>query len=939
MVTLLWQSVYRFILFFLVVFFAACCSIQAIQTIDGEIAQQLSLKRKHREDVGPLYFDSGAGVLPEALRPKPGRLSHSQQRVYEDFVRLPWQNQSNHSSNALSGGPSASSVSAGMFRVYSSASGQPSPGIYSSGVGNTGITAMAQPLDLFSEEMESSSAQLHSVSSTHIGSADGGNPHEFENDAIVASFPSASASELPSVEASNIVKESGASSQTFPPTSATECLGSSSPEPLLTAGNALEKYQIISEKLETLVTNDANDADIQGIVGEVLAIILRCISRDEAALAVAKKVFKGLYENASNSVHVDAHLAILAAIRDVSKLVVKELTSWVIYSDEDRKFNKDITVGLICSELLNLAEYNVHMAKLLDGGRNKAATEFAISLIQTLLINDSKVISKLHNFVDALAKLAARPGSPESLQQLVEVAGNPAANPATLSAVFVGEDNTRQATEQKVLGLSAASREDYNIVESVEPDPAGFREQVSVLFAEWYRICELAGTNDAACAHYVLQLQQSGLLKGDDLSDRFFRCLTELSVSHCLSSEVISSGPLQSPQQVQSLSFLAIDIYLKLVLSIIKFFPVDQGSSKLSLLPKVLAVTVRFIQKDAEERKASFNPRPYFRLFINWLMDLGSMEVFEGANFQVLTAFANAFHALQALKIPGFSFAWLELVSHRCFMPKLLAGNAQKGWPYMQRLLVNLFQFLESFLRNAELAEPMRNIILSAFPHNMRLPDPSTPNLKIDLLAEISQSPHIVFEVDAALKAKQIKGDVDEYLETRQQGSSFLTELKQKLLLPPNDAALARTRCNVPLINSLVLYVGMQAIQQLQARTPPHGQSMASSVPLAVFLVGAALDIFQTLIMDLDTEGRYLFLNAVANQLRYPNNHTHYFSFILLYLFAESNQNPRYNFWSRSFTRCAPEIEKLFESVSRSCGGLKPVDESMVSGGISDNMH
>lgn len=54
--------------------------------------------------------------------------------------------------------------------------------------------------------------------------------------------------------------------------------------------------------------------------------------------------------------------------------------------------------------------------------------------------------------------------------------------------------------------------------------------------------------------------------------------------------------------------------------------------------------------------------------------------------------------------------------------------------------------------------------------------------------------------------------------------------------------------------------------------------------------MGAALDIFQLLITELDTEGRYLFLNAVANQLRYPNNHTHYFSFILLYLFAESNQ-------------------------------------------------
>lgn len=45
--------------------------------------------------------------------------------------------------------------------------------------------------------------------------------------------------------------------------------------------------------------------------------------------SIALQVFKGLYENASNSAHVDAHLAILSAIRDVSKLVVKELTSWV----------------------------------------------------------------------------------------------------------------------------------------------------------------------------------------------------------------------------------------------------------------------------------------------------------------------------------------------------------------------------------------------------------------------------------------------------------------------------------------------------------------------------------------------------------------------------------------------------------------------------------
>lgn len=36
--------------------------------------------------------------------------------------------------------------------------------------------------------------------------------------------------------------------------------------------------------------------------------------------------------------------------------------------------------------------------------------------------------------------------------------------------------------------------------------------------------------------------------------------------------------------------------------------------------------------------------------------------------------------------------------------------------------------------------------------------------MQIDLLAEISQSPRILSEVDSALKAKQMKNDVDEYL-------------------------------------------------------------------------------------------------------------------------------------------------------------------------------
>ena len=41
-------------------------------------------------------------------------------------------------------------------------------------------------------------------------------------------------------------------------------------------------------------------------------------------------------------------------------------------------------------------------------------------------------------------------------------------------------------------------------------------------------------------------------------------------------------------------------------------------------------------------------------------------------------------------------------------MPKMLAGNGQKGWPYVQRLQLHLFQFMEPpFLRNAKLGVPV----------------------------------------------------------------------------------------------------------------------------------------------------------------------------------------------------------------------------------------
>lgn len=75
---------------------------------------------------------------------------------------------------------------------------------------------------------------------------------------------------------------------------------------------------------------------------------------------------------------------------------------------------------------------------------------------------------------------------------------------------------------------------------------------------------------------------------------------------------------------------------------------------------------------------------------------------------QILTAFCHTLHILRPSLSPGFSYAWLELVSHRVFLGRLLVAlPQQKGWVMYAQLLVDLFKYLAPFLRNAELAKPV----------------------------------------------------------------------------------------------------------------------------------------------------------------------------------------------------------------------------------------
>jgi CCR4-NOT transcription complex subunit 1 len=134
----------------------------------------------------------------------------------------------------------------------------------------------------------------------------------------------------------------------------------------------------------------------------------------------------------------------------------------------------------------------------------------------------------------------------------------------------------------------------------------------------------------------------------------------------------------------------------------------------------------------------------------------------------------------------------------------------------------------------------MRNLILSAFPRNMRLPDPFTPNLKIDLLPEIHLSPRILSDFTVILENHGFKKELDQYLETSNTGvnNRFLNDLASKLK--------SEKSYNVPLVNALVLYIGTVTIMN---GTPVHQ--------------GPAMEIYQYLLAELDSEGKYKTINVI----------------------------------------------------------------------------
>lgn len=668
---------------------------------------------------------------------------------------------------------------------------------------------------------------------------------------------------------------------------------------LLTAPQVMEKFAALVGELEKAIANETapaltgvpQESEVRRIVQQIPLVAATSTARDETVLGCSQKVVQLMYRS-SSALGRDAYVFLLDRLCAISTKVAKEVSAWLLYAEDERKFNVPVTVSLLQTRFIQVAELDVQLAKFILREFRSTVLDFAAKLVAACLAEIPPVATKeqFANVIDALKEASrsnkATDASMELLQQL-----------ETRTTVEVGP---------------------VSVAKAAVNEPA-VREQLTFCFAEWVRLYQQSYNVEKSFVDFVVQLQKQGILNGEEISSLFFRVCAEVSVDSYIKHKAAGGTPATG-------IFQPVDAFAKLITFMIKYHADPTGANndkaKVHYMTKVLSIVVLVLANSHEELGPHFQQKPFFRFFSSLLSNLSAIEVYLGpAYYQILVALSHSVNTLQPLFFPGFTFSWVGLISHRLFMPKLLAVEDRDGWTSFLRQLIALMRFLAPFLRKGELTDTTRalyigtqrillvllhdfpeflsqayyalgdaippsciqlhNLVLSAFPVDagIRLPDPLQPALKLELLPETQLAPPFLTDYTIALSAGNLRASIDQYLST-QQPANFVSTLKERLALSgAADKAERDPKFNVPLINSLVLYLGVLALNASKSKI---GTVKYESQ-------GESAKLLRQLIQEVEPEARYYILSACANHLRYPSSHTYWFSSFLLDTFGETS--------------------------------------------------
>jgi CCR4-NOT transcription complex subunit 1 len=188
-------------------------------------------------------------------------------------------------------------------------------------------------------------------------------------------------------------------------------------------------------------------------------------------------------------------------------------------------------------------------------------------------------------------------------------------------------------------------------------DPTTAKQQVTALVESWIRVQSDPMTSEKTAGQFLQVIQQFGVGKIEEQTERFLR-LSTLAVVDA----VLGTASTTSDGQRPVLNYTFIDMHSKLL--VLLFRHMNSGDStdqvnaqRLGVLNKILGVAVRSMMWHSEKMVSSgssWDQRPWFRLFLNLVIDLNKPDpAFESIRLGVLSVFGAAFHVCQPLVMPG----------------------------------------------------------------------------------------------------------------------------------------------------------------------------------------------------------------------------------------------------------------------------------------------
>ncbi|PIA15624.1 Not1-domain-containing protein [Coemansia reversa NRRL 1564] len=732
------------------------------------------------------------------------------------------------------------------------------------------------------------------------------------------------------------------------------------------AAQCFERFAVIIGDLDKIVANVGPGVLLSQLPSQheaclyardILILAARSASPDDTAMDFAQALVNYLYRSETR-LGVELYVLLLARMCEMSGRVAKEVTSWLAFADDERKFNVPATIALINEGLVSVDDEDEQLGRLIKANR-PAAIDFAARLLRKGLI-DGALSSGIRSFaktIQGFMKLAQSGRAPQSVAQLLEDI----------------QDLQQQQPPPIVNGEARPSSGATGRLN----ETASYQ---NILY-NWTRVYDHPAAGEAELTTLVQQLLQQVPLHVTGVKAAFFRACVEAALSFYDQSAALGRTALGGAACYQ-----VADALVKLVVYLTKLGERGDLKPVRMFLSSVVLVIVHTHATSPDVFGAY--QKPFFRLLCGLLSEAHAArrdadawctrEVFRG----IIELLGEALQLLTPARVPGFSFVWLMLVSHRFFFPCLAEDRA--SWPLAAGLLESQLQFLEPFTVTGQITESLkllyrgvicvilvvlhdypeflasyalqlcdavpsncvqlRNLLLSAYPRDMRLPEPLTPNLKIDLLADISRSPDIPFDHAAPLEPTHLRAELESFIHT-QQPTGFEASVIDKLRTISSPETTLQTEgkqdvvhYSVAATNALVLHAAV-VITCIEDEVEREAAQRT------------ALGLFQSILAEADAECRYLVVNGMANQLRFPSSHTYLYSRVILALFSKCGEdvreciarvlierilvnrpfpwgllvtliellrNPFYAFWSHEFTRISPQIAEILSAVAKS---------------------